>query len=53
MPATVSTITQPYAYQVAARDPQSLPLTYSLVDGPPNMTIDPVTGLVSWTPVSA
>jgi hypothetical protein len=39
-----------YAYQIAAKDPDSDPLTYSLLEGPANMSMDPRTGRVTWTP---
>jgi RHS repeat-associated protein len=34
-------------------DPELRPLTYVLVDPPGGMTVDPDTGLVSWTPTTA
>ena len=37
-----------YSYQVTAKDPDGDPLTYSLVQSPPGMTIDNETGLIEW-----
>ena len=39
-----------YEYQISARDPDGdRPLRYSLVNGPPGMEVDLVSGLVAWT----
>ena len=38
----------PYQYQVEAQDAENDPLTYSLIQPPAGMTIDPNTGLLSW-----
>ena len=40
----------PVLITVQADDADGQPLTYSMVDGPPGATIDPNTGLFSWTP---
>ncbi|HEY4248180.1 MAG TPA: LamG-like jellyroll fold domain-containing protein [Lacunisphaera sp.] len=37
-----------YQYPVRAVDPANLGLTYSLIEGPAGVRIDPVTGLLSW-----
>ena len=37
-----------YTYQVKATDPDGDPLTYALKAGPPDMTINPSTGLIKW-----
>lgn len=42
----------PYTYQVEAVDPDGDDLSYSLVDGPDGMFIDPATGLLGWSPSS-
>ena len=42
-----------YEYQVDAIDPDNDDLTYSLVTGPSGMTINPVSGLVEWTPTDS
>lgn len=49
-PVTGATWLEPYAYQVVAADPDHDPLTFSLDEAPSGMTIDPVTGLISWMP---
>jgi hypothetical protein len=37
-----------YTHQVKATDPDGDPLTYTLKGGPPRMTIDPSTGMITW-----
>jgi RHS repeat-associated protein len=39
-----------YVYAVQGADPDGDPLTYSLDTAPGGMSIDPVTGVVTWTP---
>lgn len=39
-----------YSYDVEATDPDGDPVTYSLVNAPPHMTIDAASGLISWKP---
>ncbi len=39
-----------YTYQVAAKDPDGDPVTYSLAEAPPGMTIESNTGLIRWQP---
>jgi VCBS repeat-containing protein len=39
-----------FRYQVGATDPNAEPLTYVLLEAPSGMTIDPDTGLITWTP---
>ncbi len=47
-PETTATVTELYAYDV---DADGLPApTYSLLTSPNDMTIDPNTGLIEWTP---
>lgn len=41
---------QPYSYDVDATDPDGDTVTYSLATAPAGATIDPVSGLISWTP---
>jgi hypothetical protein len=48
-PGTSVTAGNTYHYDVDASDPDGDALTYGLVQGPSGMTIDPLTGLVSWT----
>jgi uncharacterized repeat protein (TIGR01451 family) len=50
-PVTEATVGRPYVYDVdAVGDPTP---TYALVISPSGMTIDSVTGLISWTPMVA
>jgi RHS repeat-associated protein len=52
-PPTQAAVGQAYAYAVEALDPESDPLTYSLVTpAPAGMTIDAATGLVQWVPAA-
>ncbi len=39
-----------YSYDVNAVDPDGDPVRFALVTAPASMTIDPVTGVISWTP---
>jgi hypothetical protein len=39
-----------YQYAAQAADPDGDPLTYRLTQAPAGMTLDAVTGLISWTP---
>lgn len=41
-----------YTYSVGAFDPDFDPFTFSLVAPPAGMTIDPTTGLLTWTPAA-
>ena len=41
-----------YRYQVVAKDLDRDPLHYALLEGPPGMKIDPVSGLIDWEIVS-
>lgn len=49
-PAFLAVTGSPYTYEVEAFDPDGDDLTFSLVDAPDGMTIDPATGLLQWTP---
>ena len=50
-PIIVATQDAPYSYNVAATDPNAGDvLTFSLDFSPLNMTVDPSTGLIQWTP---
>ena len=51
-PITTATVAVAYAYNVNATDPDEDTLTYSLTVNPTGMTIDPTTGVISWTPTS-
>jgi hypothetical protein len=49
--STIAWTALPYSYQVfTSANPQA---TYSLTANPAGMTIDPITGLLSWTPTEA
>ncbi len=52
-PLGPATAGYPYQYQVLAQDADDDPLTYSLATNPVGMTIDPSSGLVTWTPTVA
>lgn len=53
-PVTNGYVGRPYAYQVIATDPNSGDvLSYSLATAPAGMGINPITGLIQWTPVFA
>jgi hypothetical protein len=41
-----------YSYQIEANDPDGDSLTYTLVDGGDQMSIDPATGEITWTDFS-
>jgi hypothetical protein len=43
-------VDKPFAYQAKALDPDGDDLILDLVSAPPGATLDPETGLVSWTP---
>lgn len=47
-PVVEARIDVPYTYDAAAKDPDSDPVTYSLLAGPATMTIDSMTGRIRW-----
>jgi hypothetical protein len=49
-PPTPAAVGLPYRYEVRAQDGNADPLTYRLDAAPAGMTIDPDTGLITWTP---
>lgn len=49
-PGLLAAVSQPYTYQATATDPQGESLTFSLLNAPTGMTIDPASGLIQWTP---
>jgi hypothetical protein len=52
-PITSAVANQTYTYKVDANDPDvGDALTYTLSTKPAGMTINPTTGLISWTPIS-
>src|SRR5262249_35834270 len=50
LPPALATAGQLYSYQVSAVDPQTEAVSYLLARGPNGMSVDPVTGLLTWTP---
>jgi cellulose biosynthesis protein BcsQ len=53
-PVTIAMVDVLYTYRVKAVDPDANDtLTYSLTSQPAGMTIDPLTGLIQWTPTQA
>ncbi|MBI4605705.1 MAG: PKD domain-containing protein, partial [Planctomycetes bacterium] len=52
-PVTTASEDAPYSYDVEATDPDSNPLVFSLTASPAGMTIDAMTGVISWTPALA
>jgi RHS repeat-associated protein len=52
-PKTEALIGHSYAYQATASDPDGDVLTYSLLEGPAGMIVDPGTGRVTWSPAAA
>lgn len=53
LPARVALLGAPYSYQLEAYDPEGAALTYEVAAGPPELSVNPTTGLVSWTPATA
>jgi RHS repeat-associated protein len=51
-PRTQTSVGQTYFYQIAATDPNSDPLTYSLIAPPAGMSVNNQ-GLLTWTPTAA
>ena len=49
-PVTTATAGTAYTYDVEGSDPDADPLTYSLDTAPAGMTIDPLSGVIQWTP---
>ena len=49
VPVSSVRLGESYRYAARASDPDGDVLTYSLIDGPVGMSIDPSTGVVSWT----
>ena len=47
--AVVASSGAPYSYTIAASNPNSGTLNYTLTSGPAGMTVNPATGLVQWT----
>ena len=49
-PPTSVTWGTPYVYEVTAEDPDNDPLTFSLLESPSGMHLDPYTGILQWDP---
>jgi RHS repeat-associated protein len=47
-PVNAAIVSQPYNYDVDAIDADSDVLSYSLLNAPQNMTIDPISGVIRW-----
>jgi RHS repeat-associated protein len=52
-PVVDGNVATPYVYQARATDPDGDPLTFSVVNGPAGLTINPNSGLVQWSPTAA
>ena len=53
VPDQEAVVDRPYSYTVQAVDADGDPLTFMLRGGPSDATMDPSTGLLTWTPTSA
>ena len=51
-PVTDALAGEAYAYQASAHDPDGVSVVYLLYDGPEGMTMDPVSGAVTWQPTA-
>ena len=52
VPSTEAVVNQGYVYLVEASDPEGDSLAYALAAGPAGVTIDPLTGVLTWTPTA-
>jgi RHS repeat-associated protein len=52
-PTAPAVVGLPYGYHFGAQDADGDTLTFRLTTAPDGMTIDPVTGILSWTPTAA
>jgi RHS repeat-associated protein len=53
VPTVAARADLPWRYDADAADPDGHPVSFSLVTAPPAMTIDPASGLATWTPTAA
>ncbi len=53
LPPGPAIVNSPYQYGVRAQDADGDPLSFHLTSGPAGMSIDPVSGILSWTPTSS
>jgi hypothetical protein len=51
-PATEALVDSLYLYLPVAEDPDGNLLTFTLLDGPAGMQVDPQTGRIEWTPTA-
>ena len=51
-PNPTANVLTPYQYTATAEDPDGSPPTYSVVSGPAGLSINPTTGVVTWSPVA-
>lgn len=51
-PLLTGVVGRTYQYQLAARDPEGDPVTWSLDTAPAGMSIDPLRGTIRWTPAA-
>ncbi|MEK7192151.1 MAG: putative Ig domain-containing protein [Patescibacteria group bacterium] len=49
-PPAKGKVGQPYSYDLSAVDPDNDPITFGLISGPIGMSVNPVSGLIQWTP---
>src|SRR5262249_60384398 len=52
-PAPAALVGQAYNYDADATDPEGDAVTFALTAAPAGITIDPATGVISWTPAAA
>src|SRR5205823_736113 len=52
VPVTSAVVGRSYAYAASASDPNGQRLSYHLAVAPNGMTVDPLTGRVSWAPTA-
>ncbi|MBD3310650.1 hypothetical protein GF351_05515 [Candidatus Woesearchaeota archaeon] len=53
LPTTTAVVGQEYIYDVQGTDVDGDTLEYALTSGPPGMSIEPSTGVITWTPDTA
>ncbi|MGL6073356.1 MAG: FG-GAP-like repeat-containing protein [Fimbriiglobus sp.] len=53
LPPADATVGEALSYTFIATDPEGSSLTYSIARGPAGLTIDPLTGILTWTPAVA
>ena len=53
VPVVDAQVNVPYTYNADAIDPDDDPVSFSLVEGPSDMGIDPTSGTITWAPTAA